>query len=99
MRVIIMPEAEADLEQIIEYIAHDSPKRAVSFARELRRRCEDLATSAEAYPFLLRYRHEGVRRRVHGNYLIFYVVRADEVHVLHVLHGARDYEAILSPES
>jgi len=94
-----MPEAEADLEQIVEYIAQDSPRRAVSFACELRRRCEDLATSAEAYPFAPRYRHEGIRRRVHGNYLIFYVVRADEVHVLHVLHGARDYEAILSPES
>ena len=29
MRVIIMPEAEADLEQIADYIAQDSPKGLV----------------------------------------------------------------------
>ena len=98
MRVIIMPEAEADLEQIADYIAQDSPKRALSFVRELRRRCEELADSAEAYPLLQRYGQEGIRRRVSGNYLIFYAIRADQVHVLHVLHGARDYEAILFPE-
>jgi plasmid stabilization system protein ParE len=33
---------------------------------------------------------------VHGNYLIFY--RIDPDHVVHVHHGARDYEAILFPD-
>ena len=34
----------------------------------------------------------------HGNYLIFYRIADDTVEVLHVLHGARDYENILFPE-
>jgi len=38
----------------------------------------------------------GVRRRVFGNYAVFYRAEADRVTVLHVLHGARDYEAILA---
>jgi len=40
-----------------------------------------------------------VRRRPHGNYLIFYRVGAEQVEILHVLHGARDYEPILFPAS
>jgi toxin ParE1/3/4 len=35
---------------------------------------------------------------VHGNYLIFYRIDPDHVVVVHVLHGARDYEAILFPD-
>jgi plasmid stabilization system protein ParE len=38
--------------------------------------------------------HWGIRRRVHGNYLIFYRVREELVEVVHVLHGARDYETL-----
>ena len=36
-----------------------------------------------------------LRRRVHGNYQIFYRVTDDLVFVVRVLHGARDYEALL----
>jgi toxin ParE1/3/4 len=51
-------------------------------------------------PLLLvpRYEHTGVRRRPYGNYLIFYRISDDRIEVLHVLHGARDYESILFPE-
>jgi toxin ParE1/3/4 len=39
-----------------------------------------------------------LRRAVHGNYLIFYRVDPDHVVIVHVLHGARDYDAILFPD-
>ena len=51
-----------------------------------------------AFPLLPDWEDRGVRRRSHGNYLIFYRVHADQVEVLHVLHGARDYERILFPD-
>lgn len=38
-----------------------------------------------------------LRRRVYGNYLIFYDLRPEAVEILHVLHGARDYAAIVFP--
>jgi plasmid stabilization system protein ParE len=44
-----------------------------------------------------RHEHLGIRRRPFGNYLIFYRVGAIEV--VHVLHGARDYERLLFPET
>lgn len=90
--------AEADLEAISDYIAQDNPARAISFVRELYRSCTELADLPEAWPIIPRYEHHGIRRRVHGRYLIFYRVAADQIVVLHVLNGAMDVEAILFPK-
>lgn len=88
-------EAESDLEQIADYIAQDNPRRALSFIRELRSKCEDLVESPNGFALVPRYEHHGIRRRVHGNYLIFYRVETAKVVIVHVLHGATDYSAIL----
>ncbi|WP_334265234.1 type II toxin-antitoxin system RelE/ParE family toxin [Bradyrhizobium amphicarpaeae] len=45
-----------------------------------------------------RYEHKGIRRRPFGSYLIFYRVGNDAIEVIHVLHGARNYEPLLFPE-
>lgn len=89
--------AEADLEAIGDYIAQDNPVRALSFVRELSRSCLDLADIPEAWPIVACYEHHGVRRRVHGRYLIFYRVAESRIVILHVLNGAMDVEAILFP--
>jgi plasmid stabilization system protein ParE len=39
-----------------------------------------------------------MRRRAYGTYLIFYRIAEDRIEVLHILHGARDFEPILFPE-
>ena len=95
MRVDIAAEAERDLEAIGDYIARDNPPRAVSFLREIRQKCLRLAEMPERFPLVRRYERFGIRRRLHGNYLIFYRVEQDRVVVLHVLHGAADYASLL----
>jgi plasmid stabilization system protein ParE len=95
MILVITDEAETDLEHIGEWIAQDSPERAVTFIRELRSRCEALTDMAFAYPLVPEYEHTGIRRRAYGDYLIFYRVVDKTVEVFHVLHGARDYARIL----
>jgi toxin ParE1/3/4 len=40
-------------------------------------------------------RADGIPRRVHCNYLIFYRIRIDMVEILHVIHGACDYAQIV----
>lgn len=97
MIVHISAEAEQDLESIADYIARDNPARAISFIQELRIKCLGLVDLPEGFPLLPGYEAHGVRRRVHRSYLIFYRVETDRVVVIHVLHGATDYEAILSP--
>jgi toxin ParE1/3/4 len=97
MIVVITDAAEADLERIGDAIAQDNPRRAVSFVRELRQRCEQLADVPKGFPLVPRHEQTGVCRRVHGNYLIFYRVGGDIVEVIHVVHGAMDYEPLLFP--
>lgn len=97
MTVIITPSAEADLEAIADYIALDSPRRALSFVRELRETSLALSGYPEAFPLVPRYEHYGVRRKPYGNYLIFYEIVDDAIFVTHVLNSAQDYEAVLFP--
>lgn len=49
-------------------------------------------------PLVPRYEHHGIRRRPQASYLIFYRIEDDRVVIIRILHGARDYEALLFPE-
>ena len=99
MIVIITDEARADLDRIGDFIAEDNPRRAASFVDELLERCRRLADMPRAFPLVPRYEHYGVRRRVHGEFLIFYRIGIEQIDVLHVLNGAQNYEAILFPSA
>ncbi|MBB4374908.1 addiction module RelE/StbE family toxin [Bradyrhizobium sp. cir1] len=98
MIVVLTAEAEADLEDIASYIVEQSPRSALTLIRGLREKCETLTDAPRAYPLVPRYEHRGIRRRPFGNYLIFYRVGHDVIEVIHILHGARDYEPLLFPE-
>jgi len=95
MIVELTGEAEHDLEAIGDYIALDNPIRAISFLQELRAKCLTLAEMPERFPLVPRYEAQRVRRRGHGNYLIFCRIDAEKAVVIHILHGAQDYSAIL----
>jgi toxin ParE1/3/4 len=98
MKVRFSRAAETDLESIGDYIAADSPRRALSFVKELRTSCLAIATKPKAFPLLANHKGSGIRRRVHGNYLIFYRIHSDAVDILHVCHGAMDYDRLLFPD-
>ncbi|HYN00308.1 MAG TPA: type II toxin-antitoxin system RelE/ParE family toxin [Aestuariivirgaceae bacterium] len=95
MRVVFTEAAESELEAVSDWIATDNPERAITFVAEIAERCHSLADSPEAFPIVPRYKRAGVRRLVFRDYLIFYRISRDRVEILHILHGARDYEAIL----
>ena len=95
MKVWLTHAAETDRESVGDAIAADNPTRAVSFVGELREKCLSLGDFAPAFPLIPRYEQMGVRRRVHGNYLVLYRVEESQVVVLRVLHGARDYLPLL----
>ncbi|MGZ8248325.1 type II toxin-antitoxin system RelE/ParE family toxin [Methylomagnum sp.] len=98
MRVVITDAAKTDLIEIGGYISQYSPRRAASFLDELLDHCEALADMPRAFPLIPRYERHGIRRRAHRDYLIFYRVGEGFVEVIHILHGARDYEALLFPQ-
>ncbi|RTE93077.1 type II toxin-antitoxin system RelE/ParE family toxin [Bradyrhizobium sp. LVM 105] len=98
MIVVITAEAEADIEEIASYVAEQSPQSALKLIRGLREKCESLADAPRGYPLVPRYEDKGIRRRPFGSFLIFYRVGIDAIEVIHILHGARDYEPLLFPE-
>lgn len=99
MIVEFVVAAEADLAAIGDHIARDNPTRAVRFVRELVQACVSIAELPEAWPLVPRHAAAGIRRRVHGRYLIFYRLTPGRVTILHVLNGAMDVEALIFPES
>ena len=94
-RVEFSPDAIADLESIGDYIAEHDPAAALRFLDRLRHRCRSLSE------FPLRGRRYGERFRVvgEGDYLIFYRVEETRdggvVVISIIIHGARDFEALL----
>ncbi len=48
-----------------------------------------------AHPLVPRYERFGIRRCVHGDFLIFYRLQPVQIAVIHILQGARDIEALL----
>lgn len=95
MKVRLSAEARQDLLAIADYIARDNPTRALSFVLELTQSCASLADMPRANAVVARYESHGIRRRVHGNYSVFYRIENEHIAVIRILHGARDHEALL----
>lgn len=89
MRFRFSRRAEADLEEIGDFIARDNPMRAISFLRELRDHCRKLLTFPQAAP-LRPELGDGVRLSVFRNYVVLYVVHLDLLEIRRVVHGARN---------
>lgn len=95
MRCAFTPLAEADLEAIGDYIVRDNPRRAITFIRELRQRCGQIADMPRAAP-LRPELGAGVRVVTFGRYLICYSERGDgQVVIERIVHGARSLKNLL----
>jgi toxin ParE1/3/4 len=100
MRVVITAAAKSDLFRIGEHIRGEAPARADPFVQRIIDHCYELSEMPRRYPLVPRYEDRGIRRCVHGSYLIFYRVHEglELVEVIHILHGATDYEPLLFPD-
>ena len=95
MIVAFTVEALRDLEEIGDYIAQDNPDRAESFIAEIRDKCLGIGAFPKSFPVAHRHVGSRIRKRGFRGYLIFYRIVGATVEIIHVLHGARDYSAIL----
>jgi plasmid stabilization system protein ParE len=98
MIVVLTETAIQDLVAIGRYIAEYNPQRAETFVADLQSRCHQLGTMPKAFALVPRHEDTGIRRRPYKNYLIFYRIAGAALEILHVLHGAQDYESILFGE-
>ena len=88
-RVIRTPAAEADLWEIVVYIARDNEEAAFHIADRINEKFELLSQfphAGPARPELL----PDLRSFPVGNYLILYRPIEDGVEIMRVVHGARN---------
>jgi toxin ParE1/3/4 len=93
-RLAFTPLAEADLNQILDYIAEHRPLTAIAVIGRIREKCELLATQpliGQRRPeFPGDYRSFPVER-----WVIFYRVPGDTVEVHRIVDGARDLDSLI----
>ncbi len=73
MRVLIRPEADADLDSIFEWIAKDNPRAATDTIRRIRAKLDLLATAGFA-EIGRRGRDPGTRELIVSPYVVVYEV-------------------------
>jgi toxin ParE1/3/4 len=85
--------AEADLQEIGEFISDDNPARAISFTIEIFNRFDTVAERPLSFPA----RNDilpGLRSCIHGKYLILFVNNDDHVRIVRIVHGSRHLNLI-----
>jgi toxin ParE1/3/4 len=92
-----LPAAHADLVEIFDFIAQDSPNRALSYLEKLDKRVGAL----EQHPLLGRIpRHQklreyGYRVLIVESHLVFYIVRGRTIEIHRVIHGSRNLDHLI----
>jgi addiction module RelE/StbE family toxin len=92
-----LPVADADLVEIFDFNAKDSPNRALSYLEKIDRRIGSL----EQHPKLGRVpRHPklrayGYRVLIVESYLVFYIIRGQTIEIHRVVHGSRNLDHLI----
>jgi len=92
-----LPIAEEDLISILDWIAKDSPSRALKFIDKL----EEKIGKLEKFPLIggiprhPKLREYGYRVLVVESYLVFYIIRKSTVEVHRVIHASRDIDKMI----
>lgn len=87
-----------DLEQVAQYIAHDSPNYAAAFVRKARDAARSLADFPNRGRMVPEFDNAAIRETYIYRYRLIYAVQDDKVHILALIHGARDLLALWNRE-
>ena len=95
----IFPAAQADMEQIFEYIVFElkNPSAAVGQIADFQNALENVCSFPESCPYTGNeyVKERSLRKLIVNNYIVFYRVKGDEIQVVRVLYGMRDFASIL----
>lgn len=96
-KVLYLPAAVRDLEEIVDYVRRDGLTRAEKLLDKLEVEIGRLARFPRlgVIPKDMHLARKGYRILIVDNYLVFYVVRGKTVRVRRVIHGARRYQFLL----
>ena len=100
--VIITPDAEADLNELDDYITFQlmAPDTAIRYVRDIRKKIADLQTAPKRYRLVddEPWHSRGVRRTNAKNFAVFFYVYEEysEVYVMNVIYQKRDLPRVLA---
>ena len=89
-QVVYAPEADDDLESIVEYIARDKPRAVREWLLRLRETCETIATQSGVGKERKGFGIPGCRSFSAGQYVVFFRPIEGGIEVSRVIHGSRD---------
>lgn len=87
-RLFISREAEADLAEVIEWLADRSPELPARYEADLEHVYSSILDHPEFWPVVYRRFHRALLRKF--PYSVFYVVETDAIVVMGVVHQARE---------
>jgi toxin ParE1/3/4 len=96
MSFIVSPRAETDIQEIIDYIAQDSPAAAIRVLNELEAAMDLLASFPGIGHPRADVRNPDYRFWNVFNYVVAYRTLKREVTIVRVVHGHRDISNLLS---
>ena len=95
----IFPLAQSDIEQIFQYIAIElcNPSAAVAQIDNFEKAFDNICNFPDSCPYINNeyVKDKSLHKLVVNNYLVFYRVRDNEVQIIRVIYGMRNYEVIL----
>lgn len=94
MKAVLTRAAINDLAGIARHIGRDSVPAARRFTASLERRALSVGRNPRIFPFAEGLEDLKIRRRIHRDYLIFFIATETEVEILRVVHGARDWRSL-----
>lgn len=96
-KILYLPLAEDDLNEIVDYLLEYSVSTANAFIDELEKLEERLSTFPESAIQIRdkKLQRKGYRMALVGEYLLFYTLRNESVYVMRILHGKRNYLSFL----
>ncbi|OFY53178.1 MAG: hypothetical protein A2Y87_01940 [Bacteroidetes bacterium RBG_13_46_8] len=92
-KIIWSPEANLDLQKIVEYFFRRNLSK--TYSRKLYLQIRKYVRLLSRHPFLgLQTDEENVRILIHGDYAIFYRVNDDTIHILSIWDCRQDPESL-----
>ncbi len=90
MKVIWTQTALGHLTEIFQFISRDSPRYAQRTIDRITNRSKQLATFPKSGQVVIKYEDPEIRELIEGSYRVIYRTGGTSVHVLAVIHGARE---------
>ena len=98
-RLKIFPLAQADLDSIFGYISENlkNPTAAVKLIDEFEKAFENILAFPESCPYVCNkyVKDETLRKLIVNNYIAFFRLKDEEIQVIRVLYGMRNYQDLL----